>query len=341
MPRILSVQKVLLRFTILLFPFLARPAQGHNVAEGNLIISEMSGGLQVPITSPSCSGPSKGNYSGFWLDKQDHTGSARGYAPFIDNYYTYPVYRNVVNDPYNCKNDGSGDQTAALQLALNDDGRGGNRYLQGTTNEPAEVFLPSGTYQIQSKLDLRIGTIIVGDPFDPPVIQAASDFSGGTVVNGYDFNPGGAPDSFMTLLKNVIIDTTNIPADRQVIALQWGVAQGCGLTNVQIRMPTGPTQHVGIELDGGSTISLSDTVSPLFHCKASNLAADRRCLLSKLLVANTVSNLLISKSTSKISTSRIATPHFWLPAALLILFKVPPSTLAAMVSTSLLELLLL
>jgi glucan 1,3-beta-glucosidase len=65
----------------------------------------------------------------------------------------------------------------------------------------------------------------------------------------------------MTLMKNVIIDTTLVDKDRSLIALAWGVAQGCGLTNVQIDMPTNSNGHVGISLDGGSTISLSDVVS--------------------------------------------------------------------------------
>jgi hypothetical protein len=134
------------------------------------------------LAPDSCSGPTKGTPDVFWLDKQDHIGPARGYAPFIDGFYTYPVYRNVLN--YNAKNDGTGDQSANLQQALNDDGRGGNRYQNGLTYEPAEVFLPGGTYQIQHQLDLRMGTIIVGDPNNPPVIKAAADFVGNTVVNG-------------------------------------------------------------------------------------------------------------------------------------------------------------
>jgi glucan 1,3-beta-glucosidase len=248
----------LLPFLLHFLPIFALTVHGHEAritSPGDVAV-----GIQAPVLMSSCSGPAIGVPDGFWLDEQDHVGTARGYAPFIDNYYTYPTYRNAVKG-YGAKNDGSGDQTGALQAALNDDGRGGNRYQQGTTYEPAEVFLPSGTYQLHSKLDLRMGTIIVGDPLDPPVIRPAADFVGDTVVNGFDWATGHPEDSFMTLLKNVIIDTTSLPADRQITALQWGVAQGCGLTNVQIRMPTGPTNHTGISLQGGSTIIVSDTVS--------------------------------------------------------------------------------
>jgi glucan 1,3-beta-glucosidase len=246
---------------MLILPCFALTALGN---DGKITSpANVATGVQAPISMPSCSGPVEGVPDGFWLDQQDHTGPARGYAPFIDSYYTYPVYRNAVKD-YGANNDGSGDQTSFLQAALNDDGRSGSRYNQVTpitTYEPAEIFLPGGTYQLHKTLDLRMGTIIVGDPLNPPVIRAAADFDGNTVVNGYDFATGNHEDSFMTLLKNVIIDTTSISADRQVTALQWGVAQGCGLTNVQIRMPSGPTHHTGINLEQGSTIIVSDVVS--------------------------------------------------------------------------------
>lgn len=170
------------------------------------------------------------------------------------------MYRNVLNSPYFAQNDGSGDQSGALQFALNDDGRGGNRYQHGLTTEPAEVFLPSGTYQLRRKLDLRVGTIIVGDPNNPPILKAAADFSDDTVINGFDFATGVPETSFMTLLKNVIIDTTAVDKDRPITALQWGVAQACGLTNVQINMPSDSNGHTGINLSGGSTIAVTDVV---------------------------------------------------------------------------------
>jgi hypothetical protein len=306
---------------LLLLPFLALTAHGHGVRVTSP--AEVVAGVQAPISIPSCSGPVKGVPDGFWLDQQNHTGTARGYAPFIDNYYAYPTYRNAVKD-YKANNDSSGDQTGFLQAALNDDGRGGNRYQQGTTYEPATVFLPSGTYQLQSKLDLRMGTIIAGDPLNPPVIRAAADFVGDTLVNGYDFATGHPEDSFMTLLKNVIIDTTSISADRQITALQWGVAQGCGLTNVQILMPSGPTKHSGIVLDGGSTIIVSDVVS---HSISLLVTRYPNTYSSKLLAANTELSLPTNKSTSRTCLSRIAKLHFGLLVASLISSKVRPSTL--------------
>lgn len=47
-----------------------------------------------------------------------------------------------------------------------------------------------GSYQLGSTLNLRVGTLIVGDPINPPVIKAAAGFNGDTLVNGYDSKNG-------------------------------------------------------------------------------------------------------------------------------------------------------
>ncbi|KAJ5226058.1 hypothetical protein N7468_007283 [Penicillium chermesinum] len=183
---------------------------------------------------------------------QDHTGDARGYAPSVSN-PNYPVWRNVQD--YDAKADGSGDQTGNIQNAINDNGSHGQR--SGVTQYPAEVFLPGGTYQLGSTLKLRVGTVITGDPLNPPVLKASSGFNGNLLINGSDadYQP---ETTFMTLLRNVVIDTTAIDAGTEITALQWGVAQGSGLTNVKINMPDSSTGHTGIDLKGGSTIAVTD-----------------------------------------------------------------------------------
>ncbi|KAL1849569.1 hypothetical protein Plec18170_007477 [Paecilomyces lecythidis] len=232
------------------------PHVGYNTSYTPPSKTATAESLNVLAAQATCTGPTKSSPTAYWLDQQDHTGNARGYAPFISGYYTYPVYRNVLN--YSVSNDGSGDQTQNLQNAINTDGRGGSRKGQGVSYEPAEVYLPAGTYQLGSTLNLRMGTIIVGDPINPPTIKASSNFNGNVLVNGYDDATGHPEDSFMTLLKNVILDTTALSASTSFTALEWGVAQGCGLTNVKINMPTSSTGHTGINLQGGSTIAITD-----------------------------------------------------------------------------------
>lgn len=225
-----------------------------NPAEAPLLPGHQGNALnQVPIVPVLTA-------SKYWLDEQDHSGSARGYAPFLGNYYTYPVYRNVR--AYGASGDGQHDDTDALQNAINTDGKGGNRYKNEVTTRPAEVFVSGGEYIISRTLDLRLNTILVGDPNNPPVFKASSGFNGGSLINGYDFATDGSSGTtnFFVAIKNIIIDTTNINKDENVIALNWGVAQACQLTNIKIKMPNNSNGHVGIALDQGSTISVTDTV---------------------------------------------------------------------------------
>ena len=177
-----------------------------------------------PIEAASCSGPVRSNPSRYWLDEQDHTGAARGYAPFLPGDSTYPVYRNVKS--YNAVGDGNTDDTQNLQNAINDDGNGENRYNNEVTTRPAEVFVPGGTYKLTKQLDLRLNTILVGDPNDMPTFKTSSNFNGGTVVNGYDYatHDSSGTTAFFIAMKNIIIDTTNIAPDTTVLALQWGIA---------------------------------------------------------------------------------------------------------------------
>ena len=263
-----------------------------------------------PIEAASCNGPVRSNPSIYWLDQQDHGGNARGYAPFLPGDFTYPVYRNVKS--YHAVGDGNADDTRSLQNAINDDGKGGNRYNNEVSTRPAEVFIPGGTYKLTKQLDLRLNTILVGDPNNMPIFKASANFNGGTVVNGYDYatHDSGGTTAFFTAMKNIIIDTTSIVPDTTVLALQWGVAQACQLTNIKINMPTNSKGHTGIALDQGSTIAVTDVVSqpPL---RIQRMLA--KCC-SLLLEARLVSAIRINKSTSKVYLSRNALQRYLLRA---------------------------
>lgn len=164
---------------------------------------------------------------------------------------------------YNAKGDGSTDDTKALQNALNDDGNNGNRYKNGVTIRPAVVFVPGGTYMISASIDMRLNTILIGDPNNPPVFKAVSSFSGDALIHGYDNAAGDPTTNFFVALKNIVIDTTNIPAGNTVTALGWGVSQACHLTNIKINMPNNSKGHVGIDMSAGSATVVSDVVSLL------------------------------------------------------------------------------
>ena len=214
-----------------------------------------------PIETATCSGPVNGQSSRSWLDQQDHTGIAKGHSPFLAGKSSYPVYRNARS--YGAVGDGRTDDTQRLQNAINDDGEPGSRLQNEVSTRPAEVFVPSGTYMLTKQLDLRLNTIVIGDPNKRPVFKASSNFHGDTVVNGYDYasKDTGGTTAFFIAMKNIIIDTTSIDPDTTVLALQWGIAQACQLTNIHIKMPTNSKNHTGIALDQGSATAISDVVS--------------------------------------------------------------------------------
>jgi hypothetical protein len=198
---------------------------------------------------------------------------------------------------YSVINDGTGNQTPRLQKAIDDDGLGGTRKGQGVGRYPAQVYLPGGVYLLGSTLKLTVGTIIVGNPLNPPVLKAAKGFDGEYMIMGYDSHNGNPETSFAIVMKNVILDTSGLDPDRHFTALQWGVAQGSGLTNVQIRMPLVSTGHVGIDIKAGSTIAVTDVVStPKTIATSCHLTNKHRILLAELSESRTPINRSISRT---------------------------------------------
>ena len=122
--------------------------------------------------------------------------------------------------------------------------------------------MPGGTYKLTQPLDLRLNTILLGGPDNIPLFKASSDFKGSTLVNGFDYatHSSGGTTTFLVAMKNIIIDTNSVAPDTTIVALQWGVAQACQLTNVKINMPTNSKDQTCIALDKGSKTSISEIV---------------------------------------------------------------------------------
>ncbi|KAL8748449.1 MAG: hypothetical protein Q9184_007296, partial [Pyrenodesmia sp. 2 TL-2023] len=167
-------------------------------------------------------------------------------------------YRNVKS--YGATGNGSTDDTTALQNAINDDGQGGNRYRNEVTTRPAQVYVSGGTYMLTKQLDMRLNTILVGDPNNMPIFKAAPNFQGQTMLTGVDYATNGTSGTtnFLVAIKNIVIDTTGVNKDNTFLGLNWGVAQACHLTNIRILMPNNSKGHTGINLTQGSTLVVSD-----------------------------------------------------------------------------------
>lgn len=168
---------------------------------------------------------------------------------------------------YNVVGDGNANDTDNLQKAINaisaDPNGASTCYNNKVTTRPALVYVPGETYELTKTLNLRLNTILVGNPLHRPVFKASADFNGNSLINGNDFatNRASGITNFFIAIKNIVIDTTTINKDTAVIALCWGIAQACQLTNININMPTNSKEHIGIDLNQGSTTSVSDVVS--------------------------------------------------------------------------------
>ncbi|KAK3291009.1 pectin lyase fold/virulence factor [Chaetomium fimeti] len=210
--------------------------------------------LGVASASPTLQpvvGPRQAQTS-FWYANIDHTSAnIRGFAPDLDGDYVYEVFRAVA------PGDGAGIQTA-INAATN----GSTRHGQWFASQPRVVYIPPGEYIISETIKMNTDTMIMGDATDPPVLKAASGFArDGTLFSGQDPTTGISGElSFAVSLKNIVLDTTNVPGDAPFVALWWGVAQAAHLQNVKIRMPNSidGSGHSGMRLGRGSTLSVSD-----------------------------------------------------------------------------------
>jgi len=100
----------------------------------------------------------------------------------------YKVFRNVRD--YGAKGDGLTDDTAAINLAISDQGRCGAG-CNATSVKGAIVYFPSGTYLVSKPIVQYYYTQFVGDPKNRPVIKGAANFSGIAVIDTNVYLPGG------------------------------------------------------------------------------------------------------------------------------------------------------
>ena len=102
----------------------------------------------------------------------------------------------------------------------------------GLTWKPAIVYLPSGTYMMSKAIQLYMGTVLVGDPTNPPTLKAIANFVDNTIVYGKDPNFHDGTVAFYTAIKNIVIDSTNKAPSATITLLDWTVSQATQLSNV-------------------------------------------------------------------------------------------------------------
>lgn len=153
--------------------------------------------------------------------------------------------------------DGVTDDTAAINSAISAGGRSspGSRVTTSTT--PAIVYFPAGTYLISTSIIDYYFTQLIGNPNSPATIKATAGFSGFGLIDGDQYQSDGkegwtSTNVFLRQVRNLILDTTAIPATSQATGIHWPTGQATSLQNVQIHMSAGAgTQHQGIFIEDG------------------------------------------------------------------------------------------
>ncbi|OJD35686.1 glycoside hydrolase family 55 protein [Diplodia corticola] len=195
----------------------------------------------------------------YWLEGITH----RGKAAFNTN-STYAVFRNVKS--YGAKGDGVTDDTAAINRAMKDGGRCAPGVCSSSTTTPAVVYFPQGTYLVSSSIVDYYNTMIIGNPNCLPTLKATPNFSGFGVIDGNQYQSGGAlgwgaTNVFFAQVRNLIIDLTAIPASSSATGIHWPVSQATSLQNIVFKMSDAAgTQHQGIFIESGSGGFANDLV---------------------------------------------------------------------------------
>ncbi|KAI1420009.1 glycoside hydrolase family 55 protein [Xylaria sp. FL1777] len=212
------------------------------------------------VSSHEVRGVTERQTSSYWYETIAH----QGISAFNDNSTTYKVYRNVKD--YGAIGDGKHDDTVAIQSAISD----GNRCAPGvcasssTTN--AIVYFPAGEYLVSSSIVNYYATLLVGNPNSLPVLKATATFNGFGIIDGAQYQAGGAlgfgpTNIFWRQVKNFIIDTTAIPATNAATGIHWPTSQATSLQNIVFRMSSDAgTQHQGLFIEDGSGGFMNDLV---------------------------------------------------------------------------------
>ncbi|KAK4238207.1 pectate lyase superfamily protein-domain-containing protein [Achaetomium macrosporum] len=196
----------------------------------------------------------------FWMETMTQRGSAP-YAP-----EGYKVWRNVKD--YGAYGDGVHDDTAAINRAISDGGRCGAG-CPASTQFPATVYFPAGTYLVSSPIIQFYNTEMLGDPFNPPVIRAAESFTGLGVITSDVYVDDDVTwylnqNNFLRSVRNFVMDIRPTPQWAYVCAIHWQVAQGTSLENIAF-ISTTPAEYAettqqGIYMENGSGGFMSDLV---------------------------------------------------------------------------------
>ncbi|KAF2748004.1 glycoside hydrolase family 55 protein [Sporormia fimetaria CBS 119925] len=187
----------------------------------------------------------------------------RGTAAFNPNPAGYRVWRNVMD--YGARGDGVTDDTDAINRAISEQGRCGPWVCDSSTTTPAVIYFPAGTYVISRPLIVYYMTMLHGNPNSLPVLKATPGLTGLAVIDASQYsNVNGEPgwistNIFMRQIRNLIVDLTAVPPDRDAKGIHWPASQATSLQNVKVIMnQAANSKHTGIFVENGSAGHMAD-----------------------------------------------------------------------------------
>lgn len=161
--------------------------------------------------------------------------------------------------------DGVTDDTAAINLAISQGSRCAPGVpgvgCQSSTTAPAVVYFPTGTYLVSSPIILYYMTNLVGNFHSMPTLKASANFptSNGAISSIIDADPYTSANPtyattnvFYRQIRNLVFDTTSVPAGSLMRGIHWPTAQATSLQNLVFKMSTASgNQHVGVFIENG------------------------------------------------------------------------------------------
>ncbi|KAF2826412.1 exo-beta-1,3-glucanase-like protein [Ophiobolus disseminans] len=245
----------------------SKPASIHSTSGYGHSVSKIPYPTGTNSTSVKPGPTGTPNCAPYWLENIKH----QGIASFNPNPKAYKVYRNVKD--YGAKGDGRTDDTAAIQRAITSGDRCTPGFCESSTNTPALVYFPGGTYLISSSIIDYYYTQIIGNPNCLPIIQASANFSATGGLGLIDGSPYGSAgpragktgygptNTFFRQIRNLILDMTKIPANVSATGIHWPTAQTTSLQNIVFNMnAVNGTQHQGVFVEEGSGGFMNDLV---------------------------------------------------------------------------------
>ncbi|KAF2874133.1 exo-beta-1,3-glucanase [Massariosphaeria phaeospora] len=219
------------------------------------VLLSASPSAAAPVAQPQAPAPAAGA-SAYWFEKIKR----QGVAPFNPS-ADYKVFRNVKD--YGAKGDGSTDDTEAINQAVADGNRCGEK-CDSTTTTPAIVYFPAGTYIISKPIIQYYYSQFVGDALQLPTLKASPNFEGMGMIDADPYIPGGDganwytnQNNFYRQIRNFVLD---ISATKAAAAIHWQVSQATSLQNIVFEMAKGEAgaEQKGIFMDNGSGGFMSD-----------------------------------------------------------------------------------